>query len=171
MWSISIFGLWCHMCWVSTMYWLHLEFDLLVLIACVCSLNHVRNALPVCQTYFRAKPLHFIRWILLLTKVSVKGVFSFKYLCIVLMALKDIHMYVFLNNLVMILASFPKVCEDAPPPFFLVQDDLWCGLFCVCFEVCLWDNYYCVVRFLYVAAPILCFCLWWDKCAYSWLGI
>jgi hypothetical protein len=43
---------------LSNMYWAYVEFGLLLLIASRRSLKRVRNAVPVCPTYFRVQSLH-----------------------------------------------------------------------------------------------------------------
>jgi hypothetical protein len=80
----------------------------------LCSLYLVLKFLPVCPVYLNWHPLHFIWYIPLLLYLSVFCFLGWRRrFCIVFLGLYAIHIFVFLNNLVIILVSFPMYVNVA----------------------------------------------------------
>jgi hypothetical protein len=115
----------------------NLELGLLVFIAWMCSLKLVRKFLPVWPEYFNGQLLYFRWWVPLSLKVSAMCFSILDNFSIVLVILKDVSIFVFLNSLVMILVSFPVYVMVA---HFCLFSVMFCSMR---FGLCLfWCSYW-----------------------------
>lgn len=108
------------------------ELPLLLLIACVCSLHLVWNALPVCPMYFNGQSKHFIRYMALFIFIYLQVLFYYVLCCVCVV--NAIFIVLSLKRFVIHSVSFPVCVKVAH--FFV-----WCygSMFSFCSCVVGWS--------------------------------